>query len=168
MGIGHRLDLRVFSNLSDPVIDICSSSRECHSIISVLHIGPKQPWKKITSFLFTFQEQLMILVAVKATGILCGIIPRPNENKPCSRCTLSVSVHTLATVTLPVLQGNLSAHLSSQQLLNSPEWLLSPSRATSKLQGHPAFPSNSPALFLSACTQAPLCYCLKQLLLKRC
>lgn len=108
----------------------------------------------------------MILVAVKATGIFCGIIPRPNENKPCSRCTLGVSVDTLTRVTLPVLQGNFSAHLSSQQLLNSLEWLLSLNRATSKLQGHSAFPSNSPALFLSVCAQPPLCYCLKQLLLK--
>lgn len=68
----------------------------------------------------------MILVAEKAPDIFCGIIPSPNENKNCTKCTHGIFVDTLTIFTpMSTLQVNYSAHLSSQQFPNSHEWHLS-------------------------------------------
>lgn len=61
----------------------------------------------------------MILVAEKATDIFCGIIPGPNENKNCSKCTHSVLVDTLTIFTYA---HNTSELFSSPELTTVPEF----------------------------------------------
>lgn len=66
----------------------------------------------------------MILVAEKATGIFYGIIPSPNENKSCSKCTHDVLADTLTTFTYAHMTSEL---FSPPELTTVPEfmWLAS-------------------------------------------
>ena len=61
----------------------------------------------------------MILVAEKATDIFCGIIPSPNENKNCSKCTHGVFADTLTIFTYARITSEL---FSPPELTTVPEF----------------------------------------------
>lgn len=62
----------------------------------------------------------MILVAEKATNIFCGLVPSPNENKNCCKCTHGVFADTLTVFTYAHTPSEL---FSPADLVTVPEFM---------------------------------------------